>query len=203
VLADTVTLNITGGQGLDQGALCLVGQFCPGTPTYSLAGSDPVTGSFVFIPGAPGTGTVNLTLTLVANAAFGGETLLKGSTFSATGIAVTEVAGTGGSETITQTPAAAAGLVNVSFAPGLAMIMNTPSVSGLSCTIGTGADQCGVSFGSGGFEVGPDGSGKDYNAFLTFNTNVRPVPLPAAAWFMLGGLGYFAAFKRRRGLQFC
>ncbi|HEY2462999.1 MAG TPA: VPLPA-CTERM sorting domain-containing protein [Steroidobacteraceae bacterium] len=199
VSADTV--NVTGGQGLDQGALCLVGQFCPGIPAYSLVGADPVTGSFVFIPGAPGTGTVNFTLTLTANASFGGEAFLKGSTFSATGIAVTEVADTGGGETITQTPTAATGLVNASFAPGLAMILNTPSISGLSCTIGTGADQCGVSFGSGGFEVGPDGAGKDYNAFVTFNTNVTPVPLPAAAWLMLSGLGYFATLKRKRRLK--
>ena len=73
-------------------------------------------------------------------------------------------------------------------------------ISGLTCSFGTGSDQCGVSLGAGGLEVGPDSKNLDYNAFLTFNTDVTPVPLPAAAWLMLSGLGYFAAFRRKRAI---
>jgi hypothetical protein len=78
------------------------------------------------------------------------------------------------------------------------MILGVPVISGLTCSFGTGSDQCGVSLGTSGLEVGPDSKSLDYNAFLTFNADVTPVPLPAAAWLMLSGLGCFGALKRRR-----
>jgi hypothetical protein len=86
----------------------------------------------------------------------------------------------------------------VNFNPGLAAVLNAPAISGLTCSFGTGSDQCGVSLGAAGLEVGPDSKGVNYSAFLTFNVDVAPVPLPAAAWLMISGLGYLAAFRRKR-----
>jgi hypothetical protein len=193
-----VTVNVTGGPGLDQGALCAAGQLCPGTsPTYSLAGPQAASGSFDY---NPVTHMVDFTLMLLTNASFGPEVLLKGSVFSATGVSVTSSSLGGGALQITQS-GAANGLANVSFNPGLPMILNTPAISGLTCSFGTGSDQCGLSLGAGGFEVGPNSKQVNYNAFLTFNTDVAPVPLPAAVWMMLSGLGYFAAFRRKRKVK--
>ena len=193
-----VTVDVIGGPGLDQGALCLTGLLCPGTsPAFSLMGAgNPANGSFVYTPGTPGTGTVSFTLTLTSNVSFGSETLLAGSSFSAAGVPVSVTSLGKGAVELDQS-GAASGLASVSFSPGLPAIQDAPAISGLTCSIGTGSDQCGVSMGSAGLEVGPAGA-QDYNAFLTFNTNVAPVPLPAAAWLMLSGLGCFAALRRKR-----
>ena len=189
------TVNVIGGPGLDQGALCVTGQLCPGTsPAFPLSAGAAVSGSFDY---NPVTETVDFSLTLMANASFGSETLLRGSVFSASGVPVGLSSLGGGATEVTQN-GAATGLATLSFNPGLAMILGAPVISGLTCSFGTGSDQCGVSFGASGLEVGPDSKGLDYNAFLTFNTDVTPVPLPAAAWLMLSGLGWFAALKRRR-----
>jgi hypothetical protein len=193
--ADSVEI-VTGG-GLDQGALCATGQTCPGTsPAFSLIGGAAASGSFDYNPIAK---TMEFTLTLLTNASFGSESLLAGSVFSASSVPVSATALTGGGTQYNQI-GAATGLTTMNFNPGLASILNAPSISGLTCNFATGADQCGVTFGAAGLEVGPDSKGLDYNAFLTFNAGVTPVPLPAAAWLLLSGLGGIAAFRRKRAI---
>jgi len=189
------TVGVIGGPGLDQGALCVTGTLCPGTsPAFALIGGAAASGSFDY---NPLTKMADFTLTLLSNASFGSETLLKGSVFSAASVPVTLSSLGGGATEITQS-GAATGLASVNFSPGLATILNVPSISGLTCSFGTGSDQCGVSLGAAGLEVGPDSKGLDYSAFLTFNVDVAPVPLPAAAWLLLSGLGGFVAFRRKR-----
>lgn len=194
-VAHALTLGVTGGAGLDQGALCLIGQPCPpGTTTAtSLAGAAPVTGSFVY---NPITQTVSFSLTLTSNASFGTETLLAGSSFSAANVAVSpSIAGT--TTLLTQTLSAATGTANATFNAPLAAISTTPSVTGLSCLIVGSTGTCGVSLGASGLQYGTGAPASTYNAFLTFNTNVTPVPLPASAWLLITGLGGLGFVRRR------
>jgi hypothetical protein len=195
------TVDVTGGNGLDIGYLCTTGQVCPGaSPAFTLSGTDPVSGSFIYTPGLAGTGTVSFVLSLNSDAIFGGETLLAGSTFSAASVAVTATPTGTGNAVRLQESGSATGSASLVFNPGLATITNSPLISGLMCTIGTGSDQCGFSFGALGLELGPSGGNVNYNSFLTFNVNTTPVPLPAAAWLLLSGMGALGALRRRRRL---
>ena len=185
VASFATTLTVAGGPGLDQGELCTTGFLCPGTPVFSLIGTAPVTGSFTYNSGPQ---TVDFLLTLTAPANFGGALMLAGSTFSATGVPVISLP-FGGGILVVQAGSANGLAGPVVFSPGLPVVAGTPSVSGLTCSIGTGSDQCGVSLGSGGLQFGT------FDAFLTFNTNV--VPVPAAVWLFGSALGLMGAMRRR------
>ncbi len=187
-------LGVVGGPGLDQGQLCTTGLLCPGNPAFQWQSGGAVSGSITYDSLA---GKADFAFTLTQDASFGGETLLAGSTFSASNIAV-NLSALGSGQMITQTGAPISGTANLLFNPGLAMTQGTPAISGFSCTLGFGTDVCGVSLGSTGLVVGPDAGGKSYSSFLTFNVNVTPVPLPAALPLLLSGLGAAGAFVRRR-----
>lgn len=179
--AFALTLPVTGGPGLDQGELCVSGSLCPGTPTYSLIGTAAVTGSFTYNAGP---GTVDFVITLVAPASFGLPSLLAGSTFSAIGVPVITAPIGGGAFVLAQAgPATGAAGPFLAFPP-FPLLAATPAVSGLTCTVGTGADQCGVSLGAGGFTIDATPYGV-YDAFLTFNVNV---PEPGTALLVFSGL---------------
>jgi hypothetical protein len=184
------TLTVTGGPGLDQGQICVTGLLCPGNPTFSLSGTAPVSGSFTYNPGPQ---TVDFTLTLTANASFLPAALLAGSTFSATGVPVIAVPfGTG--IQVVQFGAATALASPLLISPALPVLANTPDISGLTCSIGTGADQCGLSLGPGGLQIQNPGGGS-FSAFVSFNTNV--VPVPAAAWLFGSALGLLGIRRRK------
>ncbi len=198
--ASIITLDVNGGYGLDQGDLCATtsGQTCPTDPTYTLSGSAAVSGSFTYNTVSE---LASFTLTLTRNADFGGEQMLAGSSFSGSGVSVQLTQLNATTQEITQIGGPVNGVAsNVTFNPGLATIQGAPAISGLSCTIGSGTDVCGVSLGAGGLEFGPDANGISYNSFLTFNVNALPVPLPGAGWLLLTGIVGFAGWTRRRVL---
>jgi hypothetical protein len=196
------TVDVTGG-GLDAGGLCAIGAICPSNPidgyTYSSGGA--VSGSLDF---NSSTDTADFTFTLTTNTYFGGEELAAGSTFAATGISVTVTPGTHGTETISlATPSTDASATNVNFvSPALGVTANAPLLSALTCSLTSTGGQCGVSLGSVNGAANSlllsDGSNNDYNAYLTFNVNVAPVPIPAALPLLLSGVAGFAAWARRR-----
>jgi hypothetical protein len=183
------TLTVTGGPGLDQGQLCVSGNLCPGTPAFSLIGAAPVAGSFTYNAGPQ---TVDFTLTLTGNANFGATQFLSGSTFTATGVPVIALPFGSGVQVVQV--GAASGTAFPFAATGFTVASANPTISGLTCSIGTGSDQCGVSLGAGGFQLS-GGPGGPYDAFVTFNVNV--VPVPAAVWLFGSALGLMGVMRRR------
>jgi hypothetical protein len=136
---------------------------------------------------------VDFTLTLTAPASFGAVSLLAGSTFSAIGVPVITAPLGGGAFAIAQL-GAAAGSAALLLSPVFPMLATTPAVSGLSCTVGTGADQCGVSLGPGGLTIDASPFGI-FDAFVTFNVNV---PEPTTALLIVAGLSGLAWASRQR-----
>jgi hypothetical protein len=190
--ATLVTLPVTGGPGLDQGEVCLTTSLCPGTPVLSLVGNAPVSGSLVFNDVA---NTVDFSLTLLVDASFGAVAAGAGSTFVATGIPVMKIPIGGGAYQIVQLGTGSA-LVSIIPVPpaSYTVTANTPDVSGLTCVVGTGSDQCGLSLGPGGFGL-VDPALTPYQAFVSFNVNV---PEPATLGLLGVGTGALLWFGRRR-----
>jgi len=193
--ASALTLPVIGGPGLDQGFVCTSGQ-CPGTPLLTLSGPAAVTGSITY---HEGTSTVDITLTLTQDADFGGVAqLLAGTTIVATDVPVMTFPIGGGAFQIVQL-GSAQGLVDpllVDAPGGLTVLSNTPSVSGLTCSVGTGSDQCGVSFGPGGLEFHSGLLGQDLEAFVTFNVNVPEPGTLVTLAIGVAGLAFMGGRRR-------
>ena len=203
------------GSTLDVGALCLTSSaLCngPGTNATDLDLASPfpgITGDFIYTPTTATTGTISFTLTLTSNATFGSQVMLAGSTFTGGSINVS-FSQSGSGKNLTDSIneiGQATGSASVSFASGLPVIENTPTISNLSCSFTASGGLCGVDLGGSnatpsGLQFGPDpsNSGADYNGFLGFDANVEPVPLPPSLWLMLGGLGLIFATRARQAL---
>jgi hypothetical protein len=191
------------GGGLDAGALCTIGVLCPTNPVdgYGYSSGGAVTGTLVY---SSVTDTANFTFTLTTNTYFGTEELAAGSTFSASAIPVTVTTNSGIQTISLGTPPVNATTSAAQFiSPTLTMIENNPSLSALSCQISSVSGQCGVSVGSvngsGNALEFVDAQNNDYNAYLTFNVSVIPVPLPPGLPMLLSalaGLGFIARGRR-------
>lgn len=203
------TVEVTGGGGLDVGEICSTSDTCPSaSPVYNLSTDAGLGGSFVFTSTGSSTGTVSFNLSLSSPATFtasSGSTnpssiqLGALSTFSGTVSVATSADGAG--IKVVET-GLAFGTSSMNFSSGFSPSgPSTPVISSLTCTIGTGSDICGVTVGGTDLELTNGTS--TYQAQITFDTNVMPVPLSASLWFMLGGLGVlgFAHQKRRPSVR--
>jgi hypothetical protein len=174
----TLTVQSASGTGLTQGAVCSTssGQTCPTDPTFAMTGSYPVSGTFTINTSSD---TASFSLTLTQNATFGSETLAEGSTFSGSGINISD-----NGSSVSQVGGAVNGTANFLFS-GLSTLEGTPAISAFNCTLGERVNSCGLSLGPNGTLL-EDSSSNQYDSFLTFNVNTT-VPLPAALWSLLGG----------------
>jgi hypothetical protein len=191
--ATIITLDVSqaSGRGLSQGDVCSTssGQTCPTDPTFAMTGIYPVTGSFTIDTVAD---TASFSLTLTQAATFGSETLAAGSTFSGSGIDVSN-SGTA----VSQVGGLVNGTSTMNFS-GLTQLQGTPSISGFNCTISSKVNSCGLSLGPNGTLL-QDASSNQYDAFLTFNLDTTAVPLPPALWSFLGGACLLLVLRRQSG----
>jgi len=181
--ATLITLPVIGGPGLVQGAICTTSVLCPSSPTLTLAADAAVTGSFVYDDVA---NTVSFSLSLAVPATFtgGGPTAtLSGALYTGSGIPVMKIPLGGGAYQIIQVGSASGIALPEVWGAPYSETIGVPTISGLSCTVNTGSDQCGVSLGPDGHQI-TDGS-VPYQVFQTFNVNV---PEPATLAIVAAGL---------------
>ncbi len=194
--SQALTLPVTGGPGLEGGAVCDADDVCPGVPLASLLGPAAVVGSFVY---DDGTQTVDVTLTLIQDAVFSDEVQLTlayvaGTTFVASDVPVTPSAvGGGGFEIVQAGPATgSASPFFLSVGVGGSFISaTTPAVHDLRCAIFPSGGHCSVSFG-------PDGlaytlSGEEAHSFVSFSV---AVPEPGTLWLLAAGIAGLARAAR-------
>lgn len=178
------TIEVGQGGGLDSGEIC-------NTSTSActlLSTSGAMSGTLTYTPSTASTGTLTITsLELTSGASFGSITVGAGSTFSSNGISVSVATYGTGKNAYTQymqNPGAVTGTADLILPSGIIESTNAPLISSLVCDIGGGTNTCGFSFGPTGLDLTQGTS--TYDALLTFNTTV--VPLPGAAWLLLSGL---------------
>jgi hypothetical protein len=185
---------LAGNASTPPSAFCATSSLCPGSPTYGLAVSEPLTGTVSFDLTDD---TLSFDLTLTQNAAFGSLTLGAGSTFVATAQDVTVASTTKkGVTTYTFSPGATTDTVvaNLLLPSGVTETANVPSMPGIECTATTASGSCSLTIGTPTSGTGTQSlvindGGSSYNGVMSVSGNMAPVPLPAGVWLMLGGLG--------------
>jgi hypothetical protein len=196
------TVTVTSG-GLDAGGLCAIGAICPANPIdgYGYSSGGSVSGSLDY---NSVTDKADFTFKLNSNTYFGGEELKAGAIFTASGISVTVTPGAHSTETISlASPSVDGSTTGVSFiSPTLGVTENNPLLSALTCQLTATGGQCGVSLGSVNGSSNSlllvDGGNNAYNAYLTFNVGVTPVPISPALPLLLSGVAGLGVMARRR-----
>jgi hypothetical protein len=189
--AALITINVTGGAGIDaQTAICLTGNSCPTTPAFTLSATVPVTGTLTYDNGA---NTLSFALTNSAPVNFTPSpfpSIPAGQTFTGSAPVLSTPFGSG----ILLSSNGAGSATVPSVLPPLTVTSNTPTVTGIQCSIGTGADQCGFDLGPTGWTVQGTSA---YDVFMVFNLNTSPVPEPGTVAMLLVGLLGLVIVRRR------
>lgn len=203
--ASAATLSVIGGAGVDGTALCPSGDFFCGGQSDDLtlgSGTNPVSGSFTY------NSTLNqlsFSLTLNEDVTFSGngvsETFQSGTTFTASNISVSAPTGSSGTVSASNVAGGAAETlfyVTSASSTKQELVNSALLISALSCQTVGPSQQCGVILGTGGSNEVPVGAigSQAYGGLLGFNVNVDVVPLPAAAWLLVSGLGGLVVLRR-------